>query len=211
MRLCARIIRGRARQSIRAHQRVRGPLSVAIRDRRARLHAGTRDRRAPGDRFFACGPAHHPYDTQDALSPRMLRVIQELAGEWRRLDRRINGQSGEIEALARQDQACSRLMTVPGIGPAFRAPWWPRSVTSARAQPELGPGRSEPYCRSSLLEGVLHKTTRHAVDLAELRRAGVLLHRKSAAKNPPWSLGEVGPRPPPTSEHQRRLFGSRRE
>jgi len=23
----------------------------------------------------------------------------------------------EIEALARQDQACSRLMTVPGIGP----------------------------------------------------------------------------------------------
>ena len=25
--------------------------------------------------------------------------------------------SGEIEALARQDQACSRLMTVPGIGP----------------------------------------------------------------------------------------------
>jgi transposase len=47
----------------------------------------------------------------------MLRVIEELAGDWRRLDQRIDDLSGEIEALARQDQACSRLMTVPGIGP----------------------------------------------------------------------------------------------
>jgi transposase len=53
----------------------------------------------------------------DALSPRMLRVIEDLAGDWRRLDPRIDGLSDEIEALARQDQACSRLMTVPGIGP----------------------------------------------------------------------------------------------
>jgi transposase len=51
------------------------------------------------------------------LSPRMLRVMEELVGDWRRLDQRIDGLSGEIEALARQDQACSRLMTVPGIGP----------------------------------------------------------------------------------------------
>jgi transposase len=36
---------------------------------------------------------------------------------WRRLDERIEGLSGEIEALARQDKACERLMTVPGIGP----------------------------------------------------------------------------------------------
>src|SRR5437773_6154873 len=53
----------------------------------------------------------------DALSPRMLRAIEELAGDWRCLDQRIDGLSSEIEALARQDQACSRLMTVPGIGP----------------------------------------------------------------------------------------------
>src|SRR5207253_2369872 len=39
----------------------------------------------------------------DALSPRMLRVIEDL--------------SSEIEALARQDKGCERLMTVPGIGP----------------------------------------------------------------------------------------------
>ncbi len=53
----------------------------------------------------------------DALSPRMLRVIEELAGDWRWPDQRIDGLSGEIEALARLDQACLRLMTVPGIGP----------------------------------------------------------------------------------------------
>ena len=53
----------------------------------------------------------------DVLSPRMLRVIEELAGDWRRLDERIDGLSQEIEALAWQDPACERLMTVPGIGP----------------------------------------------------------------------------------------------
>ena len=47
----------------------------------------------------------------------MLRVIEDLAGDWRRLDERIEGLSSEIEALARQDKGCERLMTVPGIGP----------------------------------------------------------------------------------------------
>lgn len=53
----------------------------------------------------------------DVLSPRMLRIIEGLAEDWRRLDERIEGLSSEIETLARQDQACQRLMTVPGIGP----------------------------------------------------------------------------------------------
>jgi transposase len=53
----------------------------------------------------------------DVLSPRMLRLVEDLAGDWRRLDVRIEDLSGEIEALAQQDQACVRLMTVPGIGP----------------------------------------------------------------------------------------------
>ena len=38
----------------------------------------------------------------DDLSPRMLRVIEELVADWRRLDERIEGLSEEIEALARQ-------------------------------------------------------------------------------------------------------------
>src|SRR5262249_14699152 len=53
----------------------------------------------------------------DALSPRMLRLIEDLAGDWRRLDERIEGLSSEIEVLARQDKGCERLMTMPGIGP----------------------------------------------------------------------------------------------
>jgi transposase len=53
----------------------------------------------------------------DVLSPRMLCVIEDLAGDWRRLDERIERLSSEIETLARQDQACARLMSVPGIGP----------------------------------------------------------------------------------------------
>jgi transposase len=53
----------------------------------------------------------------DVLSPRMLRVIEDLAGDWRRLDERIDALSDEIMTLARQDKGCERLMTVPGIGP----------------------------------------------------------------------------------------------
>ena len=53
----------------------------------------------------------------DVLSPRMVHVIEELAGDWHRLDERIKSVSSEIEALADQDPACERLMTVPGIGP----------------------------------------------------------------------------------------------
>jgi len=53
----------------------------------------------------------------DVLSARMVHVIEDLAGDWRRLDQRIAGLSSEIEALAKQDMACQRLMSVPGIGP----------------------------------------------------------------------------------------------
>jgi transposase len=38
----------------------------------------------------------------DVLSPRMVRIIEDLAGDWRRLD---------------EDAGCGRLMSVPGIGP----------------------------------------------------------------------------------------------
>jgi transposase len=53
----------------------------------------------------------------DVLSSRMVRIIEDLSADWRRLDARIEGLSGEIETLVRQDQHCERLMTVPGIGP----------------------------------------------------------------------------------------------
>jgi transposase len=53
----------------------------------------------------------------DVLSLRMVRMIEDLTGDWRRLDERIAGLSNEIEAIARQDAGCERLMSVPGIGP----------------------------------------------------------------------------------------------
>jgi transposase len=53
----------------------------------------------------------------DVLSPRMVRVIEGLASDWRRLDERIEDLSAEVEVLARQDSGCERLMSVPGIGP----------------------------------------------------------------------------------------------
>ncbi len=53
----------------------------------------------------------------DVLSPRIVGLIADLAQDWRRLDERIATVSAEIEALARQDDGCQRLMTVPGVGP----------------------------------------------------------------------------------------------
>src|SRR3989449_1634840 len=53
----------------------------------------------------------------DVLSPRMLRIIEDLSGDWRRLDERIQHVTEEIEVLAHGSEGCRQLMTVPGIGP----------------------------------------------------------------------------------------------
>jgi len=53
----------------------------------------------------------------DVLSPRMARIVADLANDWRRLDERIETVTDEIEALAKSDDSCRRVMTVPGIGP----------------------------------------------------------------------------------------------
>lgn len=53
----------------------------------------------------------------DVLSPRMVRIISDLAGDWRKLDERIEAVTDEIKTLAKSDDNCRRMMTVPGIGP----------------------------------------------------------------------------------------------
>jgi transposase len=55
----------------------------------------------------------------EVLSPRMTRIIEELATDWRRLDERIEQLSSEIALLAHRDAGCARLMSVPGIGPVI--------------------------------------------------------------------------------------------
>ena len=53
----------------------------------------------------------------DVLSPRMVRIVIDLAGDWRQLDERIETVTDEIETLAKSEDSCRRVMTVPGIGP----------------------------------------------------------------------------------------------
>src|SRR5438067_1473385 len=69
-----------------------------------------------GQRFLRAELPRILATPSDVLSPRMARVIEDLTGDWRRLDERIEGLSGEIEAIVRQESGCERLMRVPGLG-----------------------------------------------------------------------------------------------
>ena len=73
------------------------------------VRQGQRFLRAELPRILAVPP--------DILSPRIMRIVEDLAGDWRQLDQRIDGLSEEIKVLAGEDSGCERLMTVPGIGP----------------------------------------------------------------------------------------------
>ena len=53
----------------------------------------------------------------DELSPRMRVLIEELHGDWLRLDARIEALNEEIEEISRQEKSCQNLMTIPGVGP----------------------------------------------------------------------------------------------
>lgn len=52
----------------------------------------------------------------NALTPRMLRILQALWEEFLLLNDRVNAVSEEIKAIARHDETARRLMSVPGIG-----------------------------------------------------------------------------------------------
>ncbi len=55
-------------------------------------------------------------DPPGHISPRILHLIGSLVEELKDLEARIESLTQEIEALAIEDDACQRLMTVPGIG-----------------------------------------------------------------------------------------------
>jgi len=78
-------------------------------ERGVAVRQGLRFLRAELPRILATPP--------DVLSPGIVRVIEGLAEDWRRLDQRIDRLSDEITVIARQDVGCERLVSVPGIGP----------------------------------------------------------------------------------------------
>ena len=53
----------------------------------------------------------------DVLSSRIIRIIEDLSGDWRRLDERIEHVTEEIEELAHATESRRQLRTIPGIGP----------------------------------------------------------------------------------------------
>jgi transposase len=53
----------------------------------------------------------------DALSPRMVRLVEDLMDDWHRLDARIDAVTMEIKVVAEADQDCRRLTHSPGVGP----------------------------------------------------------------------------------------------
>jgi len=67
----------------------------------------------------------------------MSRIIEDLSGDWRQLDERIEQLTQEIELLARGTERCRQLMTIPGTGPiiasAMIAANWRRHCLCQRA------------------------------------------------------------------------------
>jgi len=51
------------------------------------------------------------------LSPGMAQLLLDLDDDWRRLDERIEEVTRAIEEIAKHDESCRRLMTIPGVGP----------------------------------------------------------------------------------------------
>ena len=54
---------------------------------------------------------------EQSLSGRMYRLLERMAEEWNEIDEHIEQFSSEIEAVAKSDDACQRLLTIPGVGP----------------------------------------------------------------------------------------------
>ncbi len=70
------------------------------------------------------GPSHLMAQLQEVLceggaffSARLRGLLHELKQEWAELDRRIEQANDELQRIAREDDACHRLMEVPGFGP----------------------------------------------------------------------------------------------
>jgi transposase len=56
-------------------------------------------------------------DIEEAVSPRLFRLISSIVQQWQDLELRIREADQEISAVATADESCRRLQTIPGVGP----------------------------------------------------------------------------------------------
>jgi len=56
-------------------------------------------------------------EVERIASPRMFRLINAIVGQWRALESQIDDVDNEILSIAKTNEACQRLQTVPGVGP----------------------------------------------------------------------------------------------
>jgi transposase len=54
---------------------------------------------------------------EQQMSGRIARLLTRMVEEWNTLDQDIDEVTAEIDAIAKADDACQRLLTIPGIGP----------------------------------------------------------------------------------------------
>lgn len=115
-------------------------------------------------------------DPDNGLSDRMRQLVARLRDHWTYLDESINEYTHELELIAKRNDLCRRLVTVPGIGPlgatalvaavgngaAFRrgrelAAWLglvPRQQSTGGKPTLLGISkRGNPYVRKLLIHG----------------------------------------------------------
>jgi transposase len=55
---------------------------------------------------------------EQQMSGRIARLLTRMVEQWNALDQDIDEVNAEIEAIAKADQACQRLLTIPGDRPA---------------------------------------------------------------------------------------------
>ena len=53
---------------------------------------------------------------EQALSPRIIKILRFLWQEWQSLEAQVAELRGEIDHLAKQEEPCRRLLSVPGVG-----------------------------------------------------------------------------------------------
>jgi transposase len=56
-------------------------------------------------------------EAENTLTPRMRQLLFDLRQEWLDIDARLAHVTSEIETIARKQDACKRLTSIPGIGP----------------------------------------------------------------------------------------------